>query len=235
MKQFLLSILLVGLTPQFLLPAKQVILLHGLARTSESMKGMEDFLADHNFSVCNLNYPSRHFSIPELAEKVRKKIIHEKKLDHSSKLHFVTHSMGGIIVRQIQATHPLPSLGRVVMLGPPNQGSEVVDKLGNMRIFRAINGPASLQLGTSATSIPNLLGPVDFELGVIAGDRSINFMLSTLIPGKDDGKVAVSKTKIAGIKDFLIVHSPHPLLMNNPGAQAATLQFLKKGKFRHFK
>ena len=196
---------------------------------------MEDFLADHNFSVCNLNYPSRHFSIPELAEKVRKKIIHEKKLDHSSKLHFVTHSMGGIIVRQIQATHPLPSLGRVVMLGPPNQGSEVVDKLGNMRIFRAINGPASLQLGTSATSIPNLLGPVDFELGVIAGDRSINFMLSTLIPVKDDGKVAVSKTKIAGIKDFLIVHSPHPLLMNNPEAQTATLQFLKTGKFRHLK
>lgn len=193
---------------------------------------MEGFLADHNFSVCNLNYPSRHFPIPELAKKVRKQILQDKKLVHSSRLHFVTHSMGGIILRQIQATNPLPHLGRVVMLGPPNQGSEVVDRLGSMRIFRAINGPASLQLGTDATSIPNLLGPVDFELGVIAGDRSVNFMLSAMIPGKDDGKVAVSKTKIGGIKDFLIVHSPHPLLMNNPGAQIATLQFLKTGKFR---
>ena len=139
--------------------------------------------------------------------------------------------MGGIILRQIQATNPLPDLGRVVMLGPPNQGSEIVDKLGKMKVFQLLNGPASLQLSTHASSIPNQLGPVSFELGVIAGDRSINPILSSMIPGKDDGKVAIPRTRVEGMKDFLIVHSPHPFLMNHKPTQENALHFIKTGKF----
>ena len=162
--------------------SEPIFLLHGLARTSSSMKSMERFLSDHNFSVSNLDYSSRHFTIQELAKKVRQQIITISEDQKSSKYHFVTHSMGGIVLRQIQATNPLPHLGRVVMLGPPNQGSEIVDKLGKMKFFQLLNGPASLQLSTHSESIPNRLGPVSFELWVIAGDRSINPILSSMIP-----------------------------------------------------
>ncbi|MDA7756589.1 alpha/beta hydrolase [Opitutales bacterium] len=211
--------------------ASNVILLHGLARTSKSMDGLESFLSEHNFSVVNIDYPSRHFKIPELAKRVRKNIINRTRNSESSKLHFVTHSMGGIILRQIQATHPLPNLGRVVMLGPPNKGSEVVDKLSKVKLFRLMNGPAAVQLSTSSESLPHSLGPVDFELGVIAGDRSINPILSTLIPGKDDGKVSVARTQVDGMKDFIVFHSPHPILMNNQEVRSSILSFLQKGNF----
>ena len=213
--------------------SEPIFLLHGLARTSSSMKHMERFLSDHNFSVSNLDYSSRHFTIQELAKKVRQQIITISEDQKSSKYHFVTHSMGGIVLRQIQATNPLPHLGRVVMLGPPNQGSEIVDKLGKMKVFQLLNGPASLQLSTHSESIPNRLGPVSFELGVIAGDRSINPILSSMIPGKDDGKVAIHRARVKGMKDFIVVHSPHPFLMNHKPAQENALHFIKTGKFIH--
>ena len=195
------------------------------------MKSIEKFLSDQNFSVSNLDYPSRHFTIPKLAQKVRQQIITISEDQKPSTYHFVTHSMGGIILRQIQATNPLPDLGRVVMLGPPNQDSEIVDKLGKMKVFQLLNGPASLQLSTHASGIPNQLGPVSFEIGVIAGDRSINPILSSMIPGKDDGKVAIPRTRVEGTNDFLIVHSPHPFLMNHKPAQENALHFIKTGKF----
>ena len=209
---------------------EHVFLLHGLARSSSSMKGMERFLKDHNFSVTNLDYPSRKFSIPELAKQVRERISENPKSRSAEKIHFVTHSMGGILLRQIQSVDPLPNIGKAVMLGPPNQGSEIVDKLGKMKIFKMINGPASLQLGTDPESIPNILGPVNFELFVIAGTRSINPILSQMIPGTDDGKVAVARTGIEGMQEFLEVQSAHPFLMNNRIAREATLHFLKTGQ-----
>ena len=198
------------------------------------MKGMEQFLNDHNFSTNNINYPSRKYQIPTLAKEVRQSIIEYSVRQKPKKLHFVTHSMGGIILRQIQKTNPLPNLGRAIMLGPPNRGSEVVDKLDHLSLFHFLNGPAASQLGTNPESIPNQLGPVTFELGVIAGDRSINPMLSLMIPGKDDGKVSVLNTKIDGMKDFLLINCAHPFLMNNRRARKATLGFLKTGKFPSF-
>lgn len=231
MKRYLILGKLFLLTSVMAHSSEHVFLLHGLARTSSSMRSMERFLSDHNFSVSNLDYPSRHFTIPELAKKVRQQIITISEDQKSSKYHFVTHSMGGIILRQIQATTPLPYLGRVVMLGPPNQGSEIVDEMGKMKVFQLVNGPSSLQLSTNTESIPNRLGSVSFELGVIAGDRSVNLILSAMIPGKDDGKVAVSRTRVEGMKDFIMVHSPHPFLMNHRPAQEQTLHFLKTGRF----
>lgn len=194
------------------------------------MSGMEKFLQDHNFSVTNLDYPSRKFSIPELAEQVRKKITIDSKAQNAQKIHFVTHSMGGILLRQIQKTKPLSNLGRTVMLGPPNQGSEIVDKLGKLKIFKMLNGPASLQLGTKSYNIPNRLGPVNFEVCVIAGTQSINPLLSQMIPGTDDGKVSISRAKVEGMKEFIQVKSPHPFLMNNRTARNVTLHFLQIGK-----
>jgi triacylglycerol lipase len=122
-------------------------------------------------------------------------------------------------------------LGRVVMLGPPNQGGEVVDRLGEWALFGKINGPAGKQLGTGPGFVPNRLGPVKFELGIIAGDRSINWINSMIIPGPDDGKVSVKRTKVAGMKEHIIIPASHPFLMRNAQAIGATLRFLRSGTF----
>ena len=140
--------------------------------------------------------------------------------------------MGGIVLRTYLQTHTLPNLGRVVMLAPPNQGSEVVDKLGWFPPFAWFNGPAGLQLGTNPESLPNRLPPPSFELGVIAGDRTINPLLSVLIPGKDDGKVSQARVQTTGMKDFIILHVTHTFMMRNSHVIAQTMHFLKTGLFQ---
>ena len=208
-----------------------VILLHGLARTDRSMANMAAALEADGFTVLNVDYPSREAKIETLAAQVIAAALADPKLKDASRIHFVTHSMGGILVRQYLKTKRPAHLGRVVMLGPPNQGSEVVDQLGAWWAFSAINGPAGRQLGTGPDSVPNQLGPVDFELGVIAGDRSINWINSLLIPGPDDGKVSIERTKVAGMKAHRVLHVTHPYLMKTAAVIRETIHFLRLGRF----
>ena len=212
---------------------EQVILLHGLCRSSDSMARMQRALVDAGYQVQNVNYPSRTASIQQLADEAIEPAVALCQRDGAPKIDFVTHSLGGILVRSYLARHPLPSLGRVVMLAPPNQGSEVVDKLGGWFLFKWINGPAGNELGTDADSTPNQLGPVNYPVGVVAGDRSINWINSLLIPGRDDGKVSLERTKLAGMSDYIVVHSAHPFIMKNRDAIRQTIQFLRTGKFDH--
>jgi hypothetical protein len=192
------------------------------------MRPIDKFLKREGFSVFNLNYPSRKKSIEELGKFVREQI--QSNEEKGIKLDFVTHSMGGIILRYIMKVDPLPNLGRVVMLGPPNQGSEVVDRLSKLKIFKLM-GPASLQLGTSSDGFVNTLGKVDFDLGIIAGNRSINPFLSFLISGPDDGKVSVERTKVIGMNDFMIVHCSHSFYMSNLNVKEEVRSYLKNGYF----
>lgn len=117
------------------------------------------------------------------------------------------------------------------MLGPPNRGSHVVDALGSMPGFELLNGPAGMQLGTGQHSVPNQLGPANFEVGIIAGSRSINLILSTILPNPDDGKVAVEYTKLGGMKDHITVPVSHPFLMQDREVVRQTIHFLKYGQF----
>jgi triacylglycerol lipase len=209
-----------------------VVLLHGLCRTKASMSKLEAALAKAGFVVQNVAYQSRTAGIGQLADDAIGSAMASPRLADCTRIHFVTHSLGGILVRSYFSRHTSPVLGRVVMLGPPNQGSEVVDKLGSWWIFKKINGPAGAELGTNKESTPNMLGPVQFELGVIAGDRSINWINSLMMDGKDDGKVSVARTKTAGMKDHLVVHATHPYLMRNANVIAQTIAFLQTGAFR---
>ena len=122
---------------------------------------------------------------------------------------------------------------RVVMLSPPNQGSEVVDALGNWPLFKAIAGPAGQELGTGLTSVPNSLGPVDFEVGVVAGNASVNPVFSRLVPRPNDGPVAVERTRVNGMTDFIIVRASHLFIMRNAEAIHQALQFVLHGRFDH--
>jgi len=214
-----------------------VILLHGLARTSVSMHALAKKLKHAGYHIINHSYASRSENIEKLANRELPLAV-EKCPSEIKKIHFVTHSLGGILLRQFLQKQSITKIARTVMLGPPNQGSEIVDKLGNLQLFKLFNGPAGLQLGTSANQngngLPELLGiwPSHAgELGVIAGRYSINFYLSTLIPGPDDGKVSVESTKLEGMKDHLVMPATHTFMMRNPQVIRQVLAFLSMGEF----
>jgi len=190
---------------------------------------LEKYLSVRGYRVVNIDYPSRKHRIDELAKMVRQEVV--ANTTNGEKIHFITHSMGGIILRTIQQNDPLPNLGRVVMLSPPNQGSEVVDALGNLSLFGFINGPAGREIGTDEQSVPRQLGKIDFELGVITGDRSINWINSLLIPGKDDGKVSIERARIEGMADFRVEHVSHPFIMKDEKVMKECLHFLRNGFF----
>lgn len=208
-----------------------VILLHGLCRTATSMSGMEAYLKRHGYLVLNCNYPSRTDSIENLSTKVIGEALTSENLKVCQRIHFVTHSLGGILVRNYFSRRSDPRLGRVVMLGPPNRGSEVVDRIGGWGVFKFLNGPAGNELGTGDQSVPNRLGRVNFELGVVAGDRSVNWINSMMIHGPDDGKVSVDRTMVEGMKDHIVVHTTHPFMLKNKNVLQFTLNFLRSGAF----
>lgn len=210
---------------------EEVILLHGLCRTSRSMMKMASALTDAGYKVHNVDYPSRSATISKLADDAIGKAVADCENDGATKINFVTHSLGGILVRSYLARHAISNLGRVVMLAPPNQGSEIVDKIGGWSLFKCINGVAGNELGTDTNSVPNKLGAANFPLGVIAGDRSINWINSLLIPGSDDGKVSLERAKLAGMSDYIVVHTTHPFIMRNGKVIRQTIRFLQTGKF----
>ena len=207
-----------------------VVLLHGLARSARSMRRMEAALIDAGYATCNIDYPSTDFAIETLTTAHVLPAIRRCVGDAGS-VHFVTHSMGGIIVRYLATLDDAPPIGRVVMLGPPNGGSEVVDRIGDWAAFDWVNGPAGAQLGTGADSLPRRLGEARFDVGIIAGRHSINWINSTMIPGSDDGKVAVSAARLAGMRDFLVLPVTHPMMMRDRTVIRETLHFLAYGAF----
>jgi pimeloyl-ACP methyl ester carboxylesterase len=212
--------------------AECVVLLHGLSRSSLSMNKMERELIAAGFVTANIDYPSREHTVEELAGMaVAQGIEACRALEDVETIHFVTHSLGGILLRQYLSEENVMELGRVVMLGPPNQGSAAVDILGDLPGFDWVNGPAGRQLGQGDDSVPLRLGPADFELGVIAGDRTIDPVTSAVLPDPDDGKVSVEDTKLEGMADFVVVGHSHAFMMRMRKVIDLTIEFLRSGSF----
>lgn len=206
-----------------------VVILHGIFRSSFHMRKLAAYLAKQGYDVISLNYPSTKEPIEKLVEMIKENI--QSKLIEDKTTHFVGYSLGGLLLRVILKDYRPPHLGRVVQLAPPNNGSEVADFLQNFWPYKKLYGHAGQQLITDQTAIASLFGEIDYELGVIAGNFSFDPISSLLIKGPDDGKVSVESTKVAGMKDHIVVRASHTWFPHNKQVQQQTLHFLQQGVF----
>jgi pimeloyl-ACP methyl ester carboxylesterase len=211
-----------------------VILLHGLGRFKQSMSMIEKHLRSLGYSTINLAYPSTTKSIETIAETHLAAAIQNCEERRAGKIHFVGHSLGGIIVRQYLQRHSVPAGSRLVMLSPPNQGSELVDLLMQIPLlYQWVTGPAGQELGRGPNSVVHRLKPVGIEIGVIAGNLSINLLFSAFLDGPDDGTVSVKSTMLPEMRDFLSVPNIHTFIMRDPLVMRQVAHFLKHGRFDH--
>lgn len=210
-----------------------VVLLHGLGRNAGSMDKLQESLSRAGFLVENIDYPSRDMSVAELATLAVAEGVKNCRDHHAEHIHFVTHSLGGILVRQYFQEAQVAEAQRAVMLGPPNHGSEVVDHHRDAWWFRKMTGKAGQELGTDAHSTPNLLKPVPLAIGIIAGTASSDPWFSGSIPGDDDGKVSTASARLDGMKDYLEVPRGHTLMMRDDEVIRQAIHFLKNERFLH--
>ena len=209
--------------------AAPVLLFHGLGRSSRSMRPLERALSAAGFAPTNVDYASRCHGVPELVERVVAPRV--EALRGGGPVHFVTHSLGGVLVRAYAAERPLPAGSRAVMIAPPHGGSEVADLLGGVWPFDAACGPALADLGTGDASVPRGLGAIrGVEAGVIAGSVNV-YPFGRVFGDAHDGIVSVKSARVDGIADFVVVRRGHGLIMRAPETVRQTLSFLETGRF----
>ena len=190
-------------------------------------------LESEGFRVVPFGYPSTSEPLDILVDHLRSEVGRCCGVSSAATVHFVTHSMGGILLRAYLAQQPRPHKGRVVMLSPPSQGSEIVDAFSESPLLRSLLGHAGSRLGTDVTGIASQLPPIRFSLGIITGDRSLNPLGSWLIPGPDDGKVGVDRARLDGAADFIVLPATHTFIMNRDDVAVEVAHFLRRGRFRH--
>jgi len=208
-----------------------VIVLHGLGRTAFSMSLIEKALSRENYLVWNEGYPSTSGNIEKLSVTTLREGLGFCELNEAQTVHFVTHSLGGILVRQYLQHNTISNLGRIVMLSPPNHGSEVADLFKDYALYQLVLGPAAGQLGTDRDGLTGQLGPVKAEIGIITGVSSSDPWFSPVIPGDDDGKVSVESAKLDEMSDFLTVPNGHTFIMRDETVIKQILYFLREGTF----
>lgn len=211
------------------LKGKAVIMIHGIVRSSKSFGSMEKRLTKEGYLAVGFDYPSTQKPLPELAEYLHKVI---ESLEGVDEINFVVHSMGGLLVRTYLMKHRDKRIRRMVMMGVPNKGAELADMLKGNPLFKLVMGPAGQQLVTDTSKLIGKLPTPKFEFGVIAGGRGNIRGYNPLIPGDDDGTVAVRSTRLPGATDFLLVSSLHSFLMANSVSMDSTVRYLKTGRFR---
>jgi pimeloyl-ACP methyl ester carboxylesterase len=208
-----------------------VVLLHGIARTARSLRKLERSLQQAGFATLNLDYASRKKPLEVLAEDIHPEVSAFAEAC-AGPIHFVTHSMGGLLARVYIARHRPVRLGRVVMLGTPNGGSEVANLLKSFPLYRAFYGPAGQQLMTTGDAALASLPPIDYPVGVVAGVRTLDPIASYFIlPRPNDGRVSVQSSKLDRMTDHVTIKTPHNGLVRHAAATAQTIAFLRAGRF----
>ncbi|HET8904501.1 MAG TPA: alpha/beta fold hydrolase [Saccharospirillum sp.] len=207
-----------------------VVLVHGLGRSDRSMARLADSLRQAGFATCNQEYPSRQKTVPELSAYVANAVERVNRQGYDT-VHLVTHSLGGILARYWLQRADLPGQGRVVMLSPPNHGSEVIDALGDQAWFRWIMGPAAMELATDDEALVNRIEPIDVPVGVITGTRSSDPWFNVLFQGDHDGKVSVASARLSEADGFRLAEAGHTFIMNDEEVRFWVAFFLTNGFF----
>lgn len=210
--------------------AGSVVLLHGLGRSALNMKILEWRLQGRGYQVCNLGYDTRVPRIEDAVAQVLPAI--RACAERPGPVHFVTHSLGGLVLRALLAEHALPEAGRAVMLAPPNRGSEISDRIRQLGFVGELLGPLSIQLGTRPEDLPGRLPPPPIPFGVIAGDAWINPAGPLWLPSPHDGTVSVERTRLDGMADHLVLPVTHTFIMNARSVADQVDTFLRQGRFR---
>lgn len=206
-----------------------VLILHGILRSSRHMRPLAAHLQQQGYRVVSMDYPSTRQPIDALAEGLQPQI--RALAESSERIHYIGYSMGGLLVRVLLHQYRPANLGRVVQLASPNHGSEVADFLRKVWLFRILFGPAGQQLGALPEYRAQLPQEVNYELGIIAGNRSIDPISSALIGSENDGKVSIASTRLAGMKDHIVVPASHTFFPGNREVQRQTAYFLAHGMF----
>ncbi|THB73697.1 MAG: alpha/beta hydrolase [Desulfobulbaceae bacterium] len=210
-----------------------VILLHGMARTHDSMNDLQSALVKGGYHTFNVDYPSTDKPIRILASQYIPPALAQAERKSCRKIHFVTHSLGGIVVRTYLKENQPNNLGHVVMLSPPNQGSVVAQKLKDEWYYQWLNGPAGQELAAAPNSIPTQLGGVSYSVGIITGNTHAFFdgWLLPFFEEDNDGKVSISEARLDGMTDFLVVEESHPFIMDSKLVHEEVLHYLQHGTF----
>jgi len=210
-----------------------VVLVHGLWRSGWAMRSIANDLEDFAYQTVSVSYPSTSMSIPEIAENYLPAAIEECQQGGAEQVHFVSHSMGGIVVRQYLQNNHLPVGSKVVMLSPPNQGSELSEKFGDAGWYQHIVGPAGVSLSKKEGGIISSLKAVKEPVGIIAAYRDWSLWPSAWLPEPNDGTVSVESMKLAEMDDFVLVNSGHAMMRFNDNTHKQIRHFLSKGAFYH--
>jgi len=208
-------------------PDEMVFLLHGIGKTKYDMAALSKRLRREGYAVVNWDYPSTRYTLAELADKLAEQV--ERFPNY--RIHFVTHSMGGIVVRTYFSRHKLNKAGRLVMIAPPSQGAELAQFFGDWRLYQQLLGPAGQELRPGESGHCAAAGVPPVEFGIIAGGTGGKIGINPLLPGDNDGTVTVESTKLEGAQDFARVPYPHPVIQMMPKTADLAIQFLKTGHF----
>jgi len=209
-----------------------VVLIHGLGRTRLSLLGMQIWLRRRGYRVVNFAYPSRSLPVADVVRDWLEPALAVLDVAEGARVHFVTHSLGGIVFRNwaMGRAADFP-LGRVVMLAPPNYGSEIMDHIGGQPWARLVLGPAVDELRTEAMSGADRLGAVPAETAVIMGNRAKIRLFRHLLGPESDGIVSVRAGWLPGLAGFLVVPADHTFIMWRPLVLRAVGHFLAHGSF----
>jgi pimeloyl-ACP methyl ester carboxylesterase len=207
-----------------------VVLLHGILRTPLSMVGFARFFKKWGFRVLNLGYPSRKHDLAVLVNGIHDPIQRFRET-FSGKIHFVGYSMGGLLIRAYGHRYHPVGLGRIVLIGTPNGGSEVADYLQKYPVYKWVFGPAGQQLITDQRGFQHLFSPLKAEVGIIAGNKSMPPFGFIMAGRENDGTVSVANTHLVGEKDHLTLPYPHEGLLTSRSVREQALSFLRNGYF----
>ena len=211
---------------------EHVVLLHGLGRSKSAMWLLASRLEDAGYHVHRIGYESFRKTPEEIISSVEDDITAccEKV---NGNIHFVGHSLGGLLIRAYLDRHRPENLGRVVMIGTPNQGTDFVDKYRD-RWWMQFAGDAALSLGTDSDSFPNSLPKPYYPVGVIAGLKDGTDQEDD-IAGADDGLVPLRSTPVDGMNDFVVVATSHSAMRYDRTVAEQTVNYLRHGRFQHLK